>query len=109
MRFFYLDAGNRNKGLGNEIAEFVKECGADGLCNIYKDDAVSIKAKANPRKSFIVHIGAIIFDIKEIHLVSHDFRAENIEYDYMFLDRTGIDLSRLTTERNEITIEMGFR
>ena len=109
MSIFYLNRENKNKGLGNEIANWIEEAETDGLCTITKNDSVSLKAKAIPRKSFLVHMGAIIFDVKEICLVSEDYKAETREMNYMFLDNSGIDLKRLVVDDGDISIEMGAR
>ena len=98
------------KNAGNEIVDEIREIADVGLCEITKDDAVSIKAKANRRIAFSVQLEGIIFQAKEICLVTKDFGTNEDEqrvYDYMFLDNNSIDLNRIDFSNNKhMSIEM---
>lgn len=95
---------------GNDIVDEIREIAGAGLCEITKDDAVSIRAKAKSRIAFSVQLEGIIFQAKEICLVSHDFGTNDEEqrvYDYMFLDNNSIDLNRIDFSDNKhMSIEM---
>ena len=98
------------KTAGNDIVDEIREIANAGYCEITKDDAVSIKAKAGRRIAFSVQLEGIIFQAKEICLVTKDFGTDDEEqrvYDYMFLDNNSIDLTRIDFSNNKhMSIEM---
>lgn len=95
---------------GNDIVDEIREIEKAGYCEIVKDDTVSIKAKAGRRIAFSVQLDGIIFQAKEICLVTKDFGTNDEEdkvYDYMFLDNNSIDLNRIDFSNNKhMSIEM---
>lgn len=95
------------KTAGNDIVDEIRKLADAGLCEITKDDSVSIKAKANRRIAFSVQYEGFIFQVKEICLVTKDRKDDNPFYDYMFLDNNGIDLKRVDFSNNKhMSIEM---
>ena len=98
------------KTAGNDIIDEIREIAKAGYCEITKDDAVSIKAKAGRRIAFSVQLEGIIFQAKEICLVTKDFGTDDEAqrvYDFMFLDNNSIDLKRIDFSNNKhMSIEM---
>ena len=98
------------KTAGNDIVDEIRDIAKAGYCEITKDDTVSIKAKAGRRIAFSVQLEGIIFQAKEICLVTKDFGTDDEEqrvYDYMFLDNNAIDLNRIDFSNNKhMSIEM---
>lgn len=95
------------KNAGNEIVDEIRNIAKAGLCEITKDDSVSIMAKANKRIAFSVQYEGFIFQAKEVCLVTKDRKDDKPIYDYMFLDNNAIDLKRVDFSNNKhISIEM---
>ena len=102
MENFYLNEGDKNLNLGNDIVSFIREMKEADLMEIKNEGDITITAKAVKRVALNVWIGAIIFQVKEISLVDSN---EDGHFDYMFLDKNSVDLKRLTGDR--ISMEMG--
>ena len=95
------------KNAGNQIVDEIRAIEKAGLCEITKDDSISIHAKANRRIAFSVQYEGFIFQAKEISLVTEDHKVEELNYDYMFLDNNAIDLRRIDFSNNKhMSIEM---
>jgi len=84
-----------NKNAGNTIVEEIRALAKAGYCEITKDDCYSFDAKANRRIAFSVQLLGIIFEAKTISLVTEDPKAEELNFNYMFLDKNSIDLERV--------------
>lgn len=92
---------------GNDIVDEIRKIAKAGYCEITKDDTVSIKAKAGRRIAFSVQLEGIIFQAKEICLCTEHYEADELKYDYMFLDNNAIDLKRIDFSNNKhMSIEM---
>lgn len=92
---------------GNQIVDEIRAIEKAGLCEITKDDNVSIQAKAKRRIAFSVQYEGFIFQAKEICVCTEDFKADELNYDYMFLDNNAIDLRRVDFSNNKrMSIEM---
>ena len=95
------------KNAGNQIVDEIRAIAKAGLCEITKDDSISFKAKACKRIAFSVQYEAFIFQAKEICLCTEDYKAEELNYNYMFLDNNSMDLRHVDFSNNKhISIEM---
>ena len=94
-----------NENVGERIVEFCREMADADLVEISKDDSVSFICKATKRVAFDIHMcGGIIFNAKELTVVTD---GNTGEYDYLFLDKTGIDLKRIEiNNNNNLSLEM---
>lgn len=94
-----------NENVGERIVEFCRNAAEKDVVTITKDDEFAFECKANKRIAFDIHMcGGIIFTAKELSVVTN---GNTGEYNYMFLDKTGIDLKRIEiNNRNNLSIEM---
>lgn len=94
-----------NENVGEKIVEFCREMADADLVEISKDDSISFTCKAIKRVAFEIHMcGGIIFNAKELSVVIDDNTGE---YDYLFLDKTGIDLKRIEiNNKNNLSLGM---
>ena len=82
-----------NETVGERIVEFCRNAAEKDAVTITKDDEFAFECKANKRIAFDIHMcGGIIFTAKELAVVTN---GNSGEYDYMFLDKTAIDLKRI--------------
>lgn len=94
-----------NENVGERIVEFCKEMAAADLVEVSKDDSISFICKAAKRVAFDIHMcGGIIFNAKELSVVTN---VNTGKYDYLFLDKNGIDLKNIEiNNKNNLSIEM---
>lgn len=94
-----------NENAGKRIVEYCKEMADADLIEITKDDSISFICKAVKRVAFDIQMcNGIIFNAKELSVVVN---GNTGEYDYLFLDKTGIDLKRIEiNNKSNLSIEM---
>ena len=116
MDFIY-----KSEKSGNDVVECLREIAEAGFCEIVKDDFISFKAKAGKRLRFSVQFEGIIIEAKQISLVNDHknikyvydeeldcklHKADEIRFNYMFLDKTSINLDKFDFGREKMSLEV---
>jgi len=86
-----------------ELLEGLRKIAEGKYAEITKDDRISVHFKTARRTRFSVQLKGIIFECREIHLVSRG----DYDYDYVFLDKNSINFKEIELDwDNHMSVEL---